>query len=104
MVLRVIGYWQKNTSYLEEANGSGSLNKIYHIKENDTFDPWGHVIQVVHINKDSITLLIDSKKIVLEENDRVYIVNKDETSGKNDDFRTDKEYLYVELIDYEKTY
>lgn len=103
-VLRVIGYWQKNTSYLEEANGSGRLNEIYHIKENDTFDPWGHVIQVDHINKDSITLLIDSKKVILKENDRVYIVNKDETSGKNDDFRTDKEYLYVELIDYEKTY
>lgn len=97
-ILHVQGYWQKNTSYLEDANGSGSIDETYELELNETVSPFGYNVKIVKRCKNYVELLINDKKVKLKENDRYYIVHKDETSGKNDDFKVDKESLYIELI------
>jgi len=97
-ILHVQGYWQKNTSYLEDANGSGSIDETYELELNETVSPFGYNVKIVKKCKNYVELLINDKKVKLKENDRYYIVHKDETSGKNDDFKVDKESLYIELI------
>ena len=97
-ILHVQGYWQKNTSYLEDANGSGSIDKTYELELNETVFPFGYNVKIVKICKNYLELLIDNKKVKLKEKERYYIVYKDETSGKNDDFKIDKESLYIELV------
>lgn len=103
-ILHVVGHWQKNTSYLEEANGSGYIDRTYELVENTTIDPWGHTIKIVKINTDSVELSIDDEKVTLKESDRFYIVYKNETSGKNEDFKVDSEDLFIELLNVRKHY
>ena len=49
-ILHIEGYWQKNTSYLEEANGSGNINKTYELTEELDVIPFGYVVKVIRIN------------------------------------------------------
>ena len=60
-ILHVQGYWQKNTSYLEDANGSGSIDKTYELELNEIISPFGHDVKIVKICKNYLELLIDNK-------------------------------------------
>ena len=97
-ILHIEGYWQKNTSYLEEANGSGNINETYELTEELDVIPFGYVVKVIRINNDSVELVVDKNVVTLKENERYYIVNRHYTSGKNEDFKVDNESLYIELV------
>lgn len=100
--LHVVGHYQKNTSYLEELNGSGSIDRMYELIEGNSINPFGYEIKILKANKNSVDLLVNNKKEELKEGDRIYVAYKNETSGKNEDFRIDNEELYIELIDFKK--
>ena len=96
--LRVTGYYQKNTSYLEEMNGSGNIDKLYELIEGNSITPFGYEIKIIKVNKYSVELIVNDKKVEVKEGDKICVAYKNETSGRNEDFRIDKEELYIELI------
>ena len=96
--LRVTGYYQKNTSYLEEMNGSGNIDKLYELIEGNSITPFGYEIKIIRVNKYSVELIVNDKKVEVKEGDKICVAYKNETSGRNEDFRIDQEELYIELI------
>ena len=99
-VLRVYGSWMNNTSYFEEANGGGSIDETYTLKEGMAITPFGHEIKVVGFSEDSVTLWIKGEEVSLREGDTICVVSKDNSRGKNDDFMVDRESLFVSLVNY----
>ena len=100
--LRVTGYYQKNTSYFEEFNGSGRIDETYELIEKNTITPFGYEIKILKINDYSVNLLVNNEKVELKEGDKICVAYKNRTSGKNEDFIIDKEELYIELINANK--
>ena len=101
-VLHAEGSYQKNTSYFEDANGSGYIDRTYKLEEGSTINPFGHEIEIKSVNENSVDLIINDQRVTLKENDRYIVAYKNETSGRNEDFRIDREELYISLVNEKK--
>ena len=103
--LSIKGHIENNTEYYEENNKNYSINCELLLQKSIKTIKIGHKIEIIEVYDDYVELLIDNEKqITLKPNETKFIVSKNQVSGNNENFKIDKEILYVELseIDFSK--
>lgn len=103
--LSIKGHIENNTDYYEENNKNYSINCELILQKSIKTIKIGHKIEIIEVYDDYVELLIDNEKhITLKPNETKFIVSKNQVSGNNENFKIDKEILYVELseIDFSK--
>lgn len=103
--LSIKGHIENNTEYYEENNKNYSINCELILQKSIKTIKIGHKIEIIEVYDDYVELLIDNEKhITLKPNETKFIVSKNQVSGNNENFKIDKEILYVELseIDFSK--
>ena len=103
--LSIKGHIENNTDYYEENNKNYSINCELLLQKSIKTIKIGHKIEIIEVYDDYVELLIDNEKqITLKPNETKFIVSKNQVSGNNENFKIDKEILYVELseIDFSK--
>lgn len=103
--LSIKGHIENNTEYYEENNKNYSINCELILQKSIKTIKIGHKIEIIEVYDDYVELLIDNEKqITLKPNETKFIVSKNQVSGNNENFKIDKEVLYVELseIDFSK--
>ena len=103
--LSIKGHIENNTEYYEENNKNYSIDCELILQKSIKTIKIGHKIEIIEVYDDYVELLIDNEKqITLKPNETKFIVSKNQVSGNNENFKIDKEILYVELseIDFSK--
>lgn len=97
-VLHIGGHVENNTSYYEDYNSNYSIDSDLLLEEENSIRKIGYEIKVNKIYDQYVELIINNERIIsLRPKETQYIVSKDEISGKNENFKIDKELLFVEL-------
>ena len=98
--LSIKGHIENNTDYYEENNKNYSINCELLLQKSIKTIKIGHKIEIIEVYDDYVELLIDNEKqITLKPNETKFIVSKNQVSGNNENFKIDKEILYVELLE-----
>lgn len=97
-VLHIGGHVENNTGYYEEYNSNYSIDSDLLLEEGNSIRKIGYEIKVNKIYDQYVELIINNERIIsLRPKETQYIVSKDEVIGRNENFKIDRELLFVEL-------
>lgn len=97
-VLNIKGHVENNNSYYEEYNSNYSINSELLLEESNAICKLGYKIKIHKVCDGYIELMINEQEVFeLRPNETKYLISKDITTGRNENFKIDKELLYVEL-------
>ena len=97
-VLNIKGHVENNNSYYEEYNSNYLINSELLLEEFNAICKLGYKIKIHKVYDGYIELMINEQEVFeLRPNETKYLISKDITTGRNENFKIDKELLYVEL-------